>query len=33
VAPYGSEEIERLHSLGITDLEDDPTVLLENPAA
>ncbi len=29
VAPYDSEEIERLRSLGITDLEDDPTVIVE----
>ncbi len=31
VAPYDSEEIERLRSLGITDLEDDPSVLVEGP--
>lgn len=31
VAPYDSEEIERLRSLGITDLEDDPTVIVEGP--
>ena len=31
VAPYDSEEIERLRSLGITDLEDDPMVIVEGP--
>ncbi|HEX9032614.1 MAG TPA: VOC family protein [Streptosporangiaceae bacterium] len=31
VAPYDEDEIERLRSLGITDLEDDPTVLIEGP--
>ena len=31
VAPYDDEEIERLRSLGITDLEDDPSVLVEGP--
>jgi hypothetical protein len=31
VAPYDADEIERLRSLGITDLEDDPTVLIEGP--
>ena len=31
VAPYDREEIERLRSLGITDLEDDPTVIVEGP--
>ncbi|HET7014566.1 MAG TPA: VOC family protein [Streptosporangiaceae bacterium] len=31
VAPYDDEEIERLRSLGITDLEDDPSVLIEGP--
>jgi hypothetical protein len=31
VAPYDNEEIERLRSLGITDLEDDPSVLVEGP--
>ena len=31
VAPYDAEEIERLRGLGITDLEDDPTVIVEGP--
>jgi hypothetical protein len=31
VAPYDAAEIERLRSLGITDLEDDPTVLVKGP--
>jgi len=31
VAPYDSDEIERLRSLGITDLEDDPSVLVIGP--
>lgn len=31
VAPYDDAEIERLRSLGITDLEDDPTVIVEGP--
>ena len=31
VAPYDDDEIERLRSLGITDLEDDPSVLVEGP--
>ncbi len=31
IAPYDAEEIERLRSLGITDLEDDPSVLVEGP--
>jgi len=31
VAPYDDEEIERLRSLGIIDLEDDPTVIVEGP--
>jgi hypothetical protein len=31
VAPYDDEEIERLRSLGVTDLEDDPTVIVEGP--
>ena len=31
VAPYDEEEIERLRTLGITDLEDDPSVLAEGP--
>ena len=29
VAPYDNAEIARLANLGITDLEDDPTVLVE----
>lgn len=29
VAPYDAAEIERLRSIGITDPEDDPTVLVE----
>ena len=29
VAPYDDAEISRLRALGITDLEDDPTVLVE----
>jgi predicted enzyme related to lactoylglutathione lyase len=31
VAPYDEAEIERLRALGIVDLEDDPTVLVEGP--
>jgi hypothetical protein len=31
VAPYDEDEIERLRSLGITDLEDDPSVLVQGP--
>ncbi len=31
VAPYDEAEIERLRSLGIDDVEDDPTVLIEGP--
>ena len=31
VAPYDDDEIERLRSLGITDLEGDPAVLVEGP--
>jgi hypothetical protein len=31
VAPYDSDEIERLRSLGIDDLEDDPSVMVEGP--
>jgi hypothetical protein len=31
VAPYDDAEIERLRSLGITDLEDDPTVIVQGP--
>ena len=29
VAPYDEEELARLRSIGITDVEDDPTVLVE----
>lgn len=29
VAPYDDAELARLRSLGITDIEDDPTVLVE----
>jgi hypothetical protein len=29
VAPYDDAEISRLRALGVTDLEDDPTVLVE----
>jgi hypothetical protein len=31
VAPYDDEEIERLRSIGIDDVEDDPSVLVEAP--
>jgi len=31
IAPYDDAEIARLRSLGIYDLEDDPSVLLEGP--
>src|ERR1700730_2725935 len=31
IAPYDDAEIERLRSLGIDDIEDDPSVLLEGP--
>ena len=31
VAPYDDAELERLRSLGITDVEDDPSVLVEGP--
>jgi hypothetical protein len=31
IAPYDGEEIARLTVLGITDVEDDPTVLVEAP--
>ncbi len=31
VAPYDEAEIDRLRSLGVFDLEDDPTVLVEGP--
>ncbi|MEU0945755.1 VOC family protein [Streptomyces canus] len=30
VAPYDDEELARLKVLGITDIEDDPTVLVES---
>ncbi|MFE3031173.1 VOC family protein [Streptomyces canus] len=30
VAPYDDEELARLEALGITDVEDDPTVLVES---
>ena len=29
VAPYDDAEVERLAALGVTDLEDDPTVLVQ----
>ncbi len=29
VAPYDDEELTRLRSIGITDVEDDPRVLVE----
>ncbi|ADD45964.1 VOC family protein [Stackebrandtia nassauensis] len=32
VAPYDDEELARLRSFGITDTEDDPTVLVESAA-
>jgi hypothetical protein len=31
VAPYDEDELERLRALGIDDVEDDPTVLVERP--
>ena len=31
IAPYDSEELARLLSLGINDIEDDPSVLVEGP--
>ena len=31
VAPYDDDELARLRSLGIDDIEDDPTVLVEAP--
>ena len=31
VAPYDDQEVRRLRELGIEDLEDDPSVLLEAP--
>jgi hypothetical protein len=33
VAPYDDAELARLRSLGITDVEDDPTVLVETTEA
>ena len=33
VAPYDDEELARLASMGITDTEDDPTVLVEPSTA
>jgi hypothetical protein len=32
VAPYDEAEIARLHALGIDDLDDDPTVLVQRSA-
>ncbi|GAA4429512.1 VOC family protein [Georgenia halophila] len=29
IAPYDDEEVARLAAMGVTDVEDDPTVLLE----
>lgn len=29
VAPYDDDELSRLRSIGVTDVEDDPTVLVE----
>ena len=31
VAPYDDDELERLRSMGIDDVEDDPSVLVEPP--
>jgi hypothetical protein len=31
VAPYDEAEVERLRSIGVHDLEDDPTVLVTGP--
>lgn len=31
VAPYDDAELERLRSIGVDDVEDDPTVLVESP--
>jgi hypothetical protein len=31
IAPYDEAELERLRSLGVYDVEDDPSVLLEGP--
>jgi hypothetical protein len=33
IAPYDDDEIERLRSIGIDDIEDDPNVLVEAPGA
>lgn len=33
VAPYDDQEMERLRSMGILDVEDDPTVLVEPTGA
>ena len=32
VAPYDDAELERLRAMGIDDVEDDPTVLVDGPA-
>ncbi|MFI2489288.1 VOC family protein [Promicromonospora kroppenstedtii] len=32
VAPYDDEELARLHTIGVHDPEDDPSVLVEGPA-
>jgi hypothetical protein len=32
VAPYDDDELARLHSIGVEDPEDDPTVLVEGPS-
>ena len=32
VAPYDDAELERLRGMGIDDVEDDPTVLVDGPA-
>ena len=31
VAPYDDAELERLRAMGIDDVEDDPTVLVDGP--
>jgi hypothetical protein len=33
VAPYDEAELERLRSIGVFDVEDDPSVLVEKPGA
>jgi hypothetical protein len=33
VAPYDEAELERLRATGITDTEDDPSVLVESPGS